>query len=34
MYLTVNTGGIDVIGDISYTGGIAPSSDKRLKEGI
>ena len=32
--LTVNTGGIDVIGDISYTGGIAPSSDKRLKEGI
>ena len=32
--LTVNTSGIDVIGDISYTGGIAPSSDKRLKEGI
>ena len=31
--MTVNTGGIDVIGDISYTGGIAPSSDKRLKEG-
>ena len=32
--LTVNTGGIDVIGDISYTGGIGPSSDKRLKEDI
>ena len=32
--LTINDGGIDVIGDISYTGGIAPSSDKRLKEGI
>ena len=23
-----------MIGDVSYTGGIAPSSDKRLKEGI
>ena len=32
--LTVNDGGIDVKGDISYTGSIAPSSDKRLKEGI
>ena len=32
--LTVNDGGIDVIGDISYTGSIGPSSDKRLKEGI
>ena len=32
--LTVNTDGIDVIGDISYTGGIGPSSDKRLKEDI
>ena len=32
--LTVNTGGIDVIGDISYTGSIGPSSDKRLKEDI
>ena len=32
--LEVNTNGIDVIGDISYTGGIAPSSDKRLKENI
>ena len=29
----VNDGGIDVIGDISYTGSIGPS-DKRLKEGI
>ena len=32
--LIVSDGGIDVIGDISYTGGIAPSSDKRLKKGI
>ena len=32
--LTVNDGGIDVIGDISYTGSIGPSSDKRLKENI
>ena len=32
--LTVNDGGIDVIGDISYTGSIGPSSDKRLKEDI
>ena len=32
--LTVNDGGIDAIGDISYTGSIGPSSDKRLKEGI
>ena len=30
----VNDGGIDVIGDISYTGSIGPSSDKRLKENI
>ena len=30
----VNDGGIDVIGDISYTGSIGPSSDKRLKEDI
>ena len=30
----VNDGGIDVIGDISYSGGIGPSSDKRLKENI
>ena len=30
----VNDGGIDVIGDISYTGSICPSSDKRLKEDI
>ena len=34
MYLEVNDGGIDVIGDISYTGSIGPSSDKRLKENI
>ena len=32
--LTVNDGGIDVIGDISYTGSIGPSSDQRLKEDI
>ena len=32
--LTVNDGGIDVIGDISYTGSIGPSSDQRLKENI
>ena len=32
--LEVNDGGIDVIGDISYTGSIGPSSDKRLKENI
>ena len=32
--LTVNDGGIDVIGDISYTGSIGLSSDKRLKEDI
>ena len=32
--LEVNDGGIDVIGDITYTGSIGPSSDKRLKEGI
>ena len=30
----VNDGGIDVIGDISYSGSIGPSSDKRLKEDI
>ena len=30
----VNDGGIDVIGDISYTGSIGPRSDKRLKENI
>ena len=30
--LTANTDGIDVIGDISYTGSIGPSSDKRLKQ--
>ena len=30
----VNDGGIDVIGDISYTGSIGPSSDKRLKENV
>ena len=30
----VNDGGIDVIGDITYTGSIGPSSDKRLKENI
>ena len=30
----VNDGGIDVIGNISYTGGIGPSSDRRLKENI
>ena len=32
--LTVNDGGIDVIGDISYTGSIGPSSDQRLKKDI
>ena len=32
--LEVNTNGIDVIGNISYSGSIAPSSDKRLKENI
>ena len=32
--LTVNDGGIDIIGDISYTGSIGPSSDKRIKENI
>ena len=32
--LEVNTDGIDVIGDISYTGSIGPSSDKRLKQDI
>ena len=32
--IEVNDGGIDVIGDISYTGSIGPSSDKRLKEDI
>ena len=32
--LEVNDGDIDVIGDISYTGSIGPSSDKRLKENI
>ena len=31
---TVNDGGIDVIGDISYTGSIEPSSDQRLKKDI
>ena len=31
---TVNDGGIDVIGDISYTGSIGPSSDQRLKKDI
>ena len=30
----VNDGGIDVIGDIIYSGSIGPSSDKRLKENI
>ena len=30
----VNDGGIDVIGNISYTGSVGPSSDKRLKENI
>ena len=30
----VNNGGIDVIGDISYTGSIGPSSDQRLKKDI
>ena len=32
--LTVNDGGIDVIGDISYTGSIGPSSDQRLKKDV
>ena len=32
--LTVNDGGIDVIGDISYTGSIGPSIDQRLKKNI
>ena len=32
--LTVNDGGIDVIGDISYTGSIGPSSDQKLKKDI
>ena len=32
--LEVSDGGIDVIGDISYTGSIGPASDKRLKEDI
>ena len=32
--LAVNDGGIDVIGDISYTGSIGPSSNKRLKQDI
>ena len=32
--LAVNDGSIDVIGDISYTGSIGPSSDKRLKQDI
>ena len=32
--LTVTTDGIDVIGDISYTGSIGPSSDQRLKKDI
>ena len=32
--MTVNDGGIDVIGDISYTGSIGPSSDQRLKKDI
>ena len=32
--LTVNDGGIDVIGDISYTESIGPSSDQRLKKDI
>ena len=30
----VNDGGIDVIGDISYSGSIGPSSDQRLKKDI
>ena len=30
----VSDGGIDVIGDISYTGSIGPSSDQRLKKDI
>ena len=33
-FLTVTTDGIDVIGDISYTGSIGPSSDQRLKKDI
>ena len=32
--LTVNDVGIDIVGDISYTGSIGPSSDKRLKASI
>ena len=32
--LTVTTDGIDVIGDISYTGSIGPSRDRRLKKDI
>ena len=32
--LKVDDGGIDVIGDISYTGSIGPRSDKRLKQDI
>ena len=32
--LKVDDGGIDVIGDISYTGSIGPSSDPRLKKDI
>ena len=32
--LTATTDGIDVIGDISYTGSIGPSSDQRLKRDI
>ena len=32
--LTVNDGGIDIIGNVSYSGSIGPSSDKRLKENI
>ena len=32
--LAVNDGGIDVIGDISYTGSIGPSRGKRLKQDI
>ena len=31
---SLNDGGIDVIGDISYTGSIGPSSDQRLKKDI
>ena len=32
--LKVDDVGIDIIGDISYSGSLGPSSDKRLKENI